>query len=52
MRLIGTGGALATREGKLDRLAIARRLREMARLLDLAGQPRFKVRAYSSSQLD
>jgi len=32
--------------GKVDHLAIARRLREMARLLELAGQPRFKVRAY------
>jgi len=32
--------------GKLDRLAIASRLREMARLLDLTAQPRFKVLAY------
>src|SRR4029450_13393292 len=40
------GGGLTTAEGKLDRLAIARCLREMARLLDLAAHPRFKVRAY------
>ena len=33
-------------EGKLDRLGIARALREMARLLDLAGDTPFKVRAY------
>ena len=33
-------------EGKLDRLGIARALREMARLLDLAGETQFKVRAY------
>ncbi len=31
---------------RLDRLAIARRLHEMARLLDLAGEQPFKVRAY------
>src|SRR6266508_1501581 len=31
---------------QLDRLGIARTLREMARLLDLAGEPVFKVRAY------
>jgi DNA polymerase (family 10) len=32
--------------GKLDRLGIARALREMARLLDLTGETQFKVRAY------
>ena len=31
---------------RLDRLAIARHLHEMARLLGLAGEPPFKVRAY------
>src|SRR5438034_2129945 len=33
-------------KGKLDRLGIARALREMARLLDLTGETQFKVRAY------
>jgi len=33
-------------EGKLDRLGIASALRGMARLLDLAGEAPFKVRAY------
>ena len=33
-------------KGKLDRLGIARALREMARLLDLTGEAQFKVRAY------
>ena len=45
-RKTGPGGVLTTAEGKLDHLAIARLLRDMARLLDLAAQPRFKVRAY------
>ena len=31
---------------RIDRLAIARHLHEMARLLGLAGEPPFKVRAY------
>jgi DNA polymerase (family X) len=31
---------------RLDQLGIARSLREMSRLLDLAAEPRFKVRAY------
>jgi DNA polymerase (family X) len=33
-------------KGRLDQLGLARSLREMARLLDLAAEPRFKVRAY------
>jgi DNA polymerase (family X) len=34
------------RLSRLDRFGIARSLRETARLLDLAGEPHFKVRAY------
>ena len=42
---IGLGDATHM-TARLDRLAIARRLHEMARLLDLAGEQPFKVRAY------
>jgi DNA polymerase (family X) len=38
--------AIKTSKGKLDRLGIARALRETARLLELAGGPMFKARAY------
>src|SRR6266496_3949421 len=45
----GWRAAVATvrrRLSRLDRFGIARSLRETARLLDLAGEPHFKVRAY------
>jgi DNA polymerase (family 10) len=38
--------AAKTCQARLDRLGIARALRETARLLELAGGPRFKARAY------
>src|SRR5262249_59687121 len=42
---IGLGDATHM-TARLDRLAIARRLHEMARLLDLAGEQPFKLGAY------